>query len=192
MNFPSSNAIPADPYDSIELRKKWGWIVAFGVVLVAAGLAVLYQVLLATVTSMYVVGVFMIIGGVSEIIYGFGMRSWGKFFLWIVIGVLYVIAGVAILQNPLLAAGVLTLLVGAGLAAAGLVRFFLAFQLPDNAPRFLVGVSGLLTLAVGAIILAKWPASSLWAIGTLLGVDLLMAGASWIGEGVALRNPEQR
>lgn len=187
MSFTSHSAFPADLAEAGELHKKWGWIVAFGALLSLAGFVALGSVVLATVSSVLVVGIAMIVGGVSEIIHGFAMRSWKKFFLWIVIGLLYVIAGYSVFQNPLLAAGFLTLLLGAGLVASGLVRFFLAFQLPENAPRFLVGLSGVVTFALGAIILAQWPVSSLWVIGAFLGVDLVFAGASWIGVGFALK-----
>lgn len=187
MHSSPLGASSQDASAPIELKRQWGWIVAFGVLLVLAGLVILQRVLLATLSGIYVVGIIMIIAGVIEIINGFGMRSWDKSFFWIVIGVLYIIAGFAVIQNPVLAAGVLTLLLGAGLVAAGIVRFIMAFQLPDNAPRFLVGASGVLTFIIGVIILAHWPTSSLWVIGTLLGVDLLVAGVSWISEGLALR-----
>jgi len=59
-----------------------------------------------------------------------------------------------------------------------------------NTPRVLVFFSGVLSLAVGAFILVQWPASSLWVIGTFLGVDLVFAGASWIGVGLTLRRSQ--
>jgi aquaporin Z len=187
MTFTSSISSPTDLAETREVQNKWGWIVAFGVLLSFAGLVALGSVLLATLSTVLVVGIAMIVAGVGEIVNGFAMRCWKKFFLWVVIGILYVIAGVSVFENPLLAAGILTLVLGAGLLVSGLVRFFFAFQLPENSPKFLVAASGLLTLVVGVIILAQWPTSSLWVIGTFLGIDLLFAGASWIGVGFALR-----
>lgn len=187
MTFTPSISSPSDLAETREVQKKWGWIVAFGVLLSLAGFVALGSVLLATLSTVLVVGIAMIVAGVGEIINGFAMRCWKNFFLWVVIGILYVIAGISVLENPLLAAGILTLILGAGLLASGVVRFFLAFQLPENSSKFFVAASGLLTIVVGAIILAQWPTSSLWVIGMFLGIDLLFAGASWIGVGFALR-----
>jgi|APFre7841882630_1041343.scaffolds.fasta_scaffold79337_2 aquaporin Z len=186
MSISSPHPLPGDFAESLELKKHWGWMVAFGVLLSLAGFVALGSVLFATISTVLVVGIAMIVSGIGEIIHGFAMRSWKKFFFWIVIGILYVVAGYSVFQNPLLAAGVLTLLLGAGLVASGLVRSVLAFQLPLNSPRVLVFFSGVLSLAVGALILAQLPGSSLWVIGTLLGVDLIFAGVSWIGEGFSL------
>ena len=51
-----------------------------------------------------------------------------------------------------------------------------------------VVISGLITLLLGIVILAHWPYSGLYALGIILGVDLVFAGASWIGLGMGLRN----
>jgi aquaporin Z len=188
MSFASTMISPPDISESREMQRHWGWMVAFGVVLALAGFVALGSVYLATLSTVIVVGIAMIVGGVAEIIHGFAMRCWKKFFLWVAIGLLYVIAGISVFQNPVLAAGILTLVIGAGLVASGIIRFFLAFQLPEHSPKFLVGASGVLTLAVGAIILAQWPTSTLWVLGTLLGVDLLFAGVTWIGTGFSLKS----
>ncbi len=190
MSIASSGLLPAHLGDDAELKRKWGWMVAFGVLLSLAGFVALGSVLLATISTVLVVGIAMMAGGVVEIIHGFAMRQWKKFFFWIVIGLLYIVAGACVFRNPVLAAGFLTLLIGSGILASGLVRSVLAFQLPVNTPRVLVFFSGVLSLAVGAFILVQWPASSLWVIGTFLGVDLLFAGASWIGVGLTLRRAQ--
>jgi aquaporin Z len=169
------------------LREKWGWMVAFGAVLALAGFVALGSVVSATVATVMVVGVAMVVSGVVEMAYGVVVRGWKQFFLWSIIGLLYVVGGISVIENPMLAAGFLTLLLGAGLVASGLVRTFLAFQLPKDAPWGFVAFSGVVTLLLGGIILAHWPYSSLWVIGTFLGVDLVFAGASWMGLGLSLK-----
>jgi len=71
--------------------------------------------------------------------------------------------------------------------ASGIVRIVLAFQMKEGTPWIWVAVSGVITTLLGAMILAKWPVSSLFTLGIFLGMDLLFAGASWIGVGLALR-----
>jgi hypothetical protein len=89
--------------EAAPLREKWGWMVAFGALLALAGLAALGSVVGSTIATVYFVGVAMIVGGLAEIAYAFAVRSWKKFFLWDLIGLLYVVGGAAVVRNPLLA-----------------------------------------------------------------------------------------
>src|ERR1700744_5762280 len=139
------------------LRAKWGWIVALGVVYLVAGFIALGSVMMATVASVFVVGVMMIIAGVAEVFNAFQIKTWGKFLFWALLGVLYIIAGFFAFENPLLAAAVLTLLLGASLVASGLVRLFLAFSMKRESPWIWVAFSAVITLLLGGIILAHWP-----------------------------------
>ena len=169
------------------LRAKWGWIVALGVVYVIAGFIALGSVVMATVASVLVVGVMMIVAGVAEVINAFQIKSWGKFVLWALLGVLYIVAGFLTFDNPLLAAVLLTLLLGASLVVSGIMRIVLAFSMKRETPWVWVAVSGMITLLLGLLILMRWPVSSLYILGLFLGIDLIMAGAGWIGLGFGLR-----
>ncbi|HEY2529381.1 MAG TPA: DUF308 domain-containing protein [Xanthobacteraceae bacterium] len=169
------------------LRAKWGWIVALGVVYVVAGLIALGSVAFATVVTVFVVGIMMLIAGVAEVINAFQIRTWGKFLLWLLIGVLYIIAGLVTFENPLLAAALLTLLLGLSLVISGIMRIVLAFSMMEGTPWVWVVLSGLITFLLGLIILAHWPISGLYILGLLLGIDLIIAGTSWIGVGLGLR-----
>ena len=173
--------------DTAPLRAKWGWIVALGVVYSIAGFIALGSVAMATVVSVFVVGVMMIVAGVAEVISAFQIKSWGKFLLWVLLGLLYVVAGFVTFQNPLLAAVLLTLILGASLVASGIMRIILAFSMKRETPWIWVALSGAITLLLGLLILARWPVSSLYILGLFLGIDLIMAGAGWIGIGFGLR-----
>jgi uncharacterized membrane protein HdeD (DUF308 family) len=168
------------------LRAKWGWIVALGVVYLLAGFVALGSVVMATVASVLVVGVMMIIAGVAEVFSAFQIKSWGKFLLWVLLGVLYIIAGFVTFENPLLAAALLTLILGASLVASGIMRIILAFSMKQETPWIWVLLSGVITLLLGLLILAHWPVSSLYILGLFLGIDLIMAGSGWIGLGFGL------
>jgi uncharacterized membrane protein HdeD (DUF308 family) len=173
--------------DTAPLRAKWGWIVALGVVYLIAGFIALGSVAMATVASVLIVGVMMIIAGVAEVISAFQIKSWGKFLLWVLLGLLYVVAGFVTFQNPLLAAVLLTLVLGASLVASGIMRIILAFSMKRETPWIWVALSGVITVLLGVLILARWPVSSLYILGLFLGIDLLMAGAGWVGIGLGLR-----
>jgi uncharacterized membrane protein HdeD (DUF308 family) len=169
------------------LRAKWGWIVALGVVYVVAGVIALGSVVIATVATVFVVGIMMVLAGVFEVISAFQIKTWGRFLFWLALGVLYIVAGFVAWDNPLLTAVWLTLILGAALVASGITRIFLAFNMQHGSPWIWVVVSGLITLLLGVIILIHWPVSSLYTLGIFLGVDLVFAGAGWIGLGMGLR-----
>ena len=172
--------------DVAPLRAKWGWIVALGVVYVVAGFIALASVAMATVASVLVVGVMMIVAGIAELINAFQIKTWGRFLVWALLGVLYIIAGFVTFENPLLAAALLTLFLGASLFASGIVRIFLAFSMKRETPWIWVALSGVITLLLGLIILAHSPVNSVYILGMFLGIDLIFAGAGWIGLGFGL------
>jgi uncharacterized membrane protein HdeD (DUF308 family) len=180
---PFGSALPLAP-----LRAKWGWILALGVVYVVAGFIALGSVVAATVATVYVVGIMMIIAGVVEVISAFQVKTWGRFIFWLLLGALYIVAGFLAFDNPLLTAVWLTLFLGAALVASGIVRIYLGFSMRTGSPWVWIVISGLITLLLGVIILVHWPVSSLWTLGIFLGVDLVFAGASWIGLALGLRN----
>lgn len=184
-----SHTTPGPPSgsDTAPLRAKWGWIVALGLVYLIAGFIALGSVVLATVASVFMVGIMMIVAGIAEIINAFQLKGWGKFLIWALLGVLYIVAGFVTFENPLFAAAILTLMLGASLLASGLVRIFLAFSMKRESPWVWVLLSSLVTLLLGLLILAHWPISSVYVLGIFLGVDLVMAGVAWIGLGIALR-----
>jgi uncharacterized membrane protein HdeD (DUF308 family) len=169
------------------LRAKSGWIVALGVVYVLAGIIALGSVVLATVVSVFVVGVMMLVAGFAEVINAFQIKSWGKFLLWLLLGAAYIVAGFLTFENPLLAAALLTLLLGCALIASGAMRIVLGFSMRSEMPWLGVVISGVITFLLGLVILIHWPVSGLYILGVFLGIDLIFAGAGWIAVGLGLR-----
>src|SRR5262249_13707117 len=153
-----------------HLKSRWGWLVGLGVVLVIAGVIALLSVVEATIVSVTVVGVMMIIGGVVEIAHGFRMKGFGRSLLWVVTGALYIFGGFFAIMNPLLASTVLTLILSIALIVAGAVRLYLGFHLKAGQHGGLVIFSGIVTALFGLIILIHWPLSSLFALGIILGI----------------------
>ena len=180
---------PVAGSDMAPLRAKWGWIVALGFVYLIAGLVALGSVMMATVmlSGVLLVGVMMIIAGAAQVLSAFQIKSWGKFLLWALLGILYIVAGFVTFENPLLAAALLTLILGASLVGSGIMRVILAFSMKRESPWIWVLLSGVITLLLGLLIFAHWPVSSLYILGVFLGIDLVMAGTAWIGLGFGLR-----
>jgi uncharacterized membrane protein HdeD (DUF308 family) len=170
-----------------RLDGKWAAITAFGVLLVVLGVAALVFSLIATIVTVTLNGILFLIAGGAEISIGLHSRDWGRFFLWVVGGLVYIAAGILCIVNPVFASAAMTLLLGAGLVAAGVVRAYLATQLPADHPRGLVFLAAAVTVLLGLVIVSHWPRDSVYVLGTLLGVDLLFHGVGWVSFGMGLR-----
>ncbi len=82
-----------------EVSSKWGWFVALGVALLILGGIAFGNLVLATVVSVYYVGIMMLVAGIIEIIHAFGVKT-GSFFFWLLSGLLYAAAGIVAFFNP--------------------------------------------------------------------------------------------
>jgi uncharacterized membrane protein HdeD (DUF308 family) len=170
------------------LHAKWGWIVALGIISMIAGVIALGSVVWATAWAVLIIGVMLVMEGVSEIIAAFNVKSWGKFAFWMLLGLLYVAAGIICFWRPFEAATILTLFLGAALVVGGVVRMFLAWHMREaGKPWGWVVISGIISLLLGLIIIAKWPYSSFYTLGIFMGVDLLFIGSGWLAMGLALK-----
>ena len=129
----------------------------------------------------------MILAGGAEIAMGLKARTWGWLAIWILVGLLYIVAGAFALAQPLVAAAAYTLLIGAALLITGVARIVAAFRLPTG-NKAMIGLAGGVTVVLGLMILLSWPASGLFVLGTFLGIDLLFYGLSWITFGMRLKN----
>jgi uncharacterized membrane protein HdeD (DUF308 family) len=182
--------IPADQQFSSDSLKaappiKPVWLIAFGVLLVVLGSLAFASVVMATIVSVYFVAITMVMAGAAEIALGLRSSLRRRKLTWVLLGILYIGAGLFAFLNPLLAAGVLTLLLGASLVGAGVVRLFLSFQMQSQSRWWWMAFSAVLTLLLGIMVLAQWPASSLYILGVFLSVDLIFAGACWVTIGAA-------
>ena len=174
--------------DIALLRGKWGLILAFGFAIFAIGVLAFSNVVIATVASIYYVGASMLIAGALQTAYAFQLRGWSSFFAWLLIGLVYSLAGILAFVNPLLASSLLTLLLALSLLIVGLLRILAGLSLrPAKFASWLL-VAGAITLAVGVIVLTGWPLNSRWLIGLLLAVDLMFHGIALAVFAIALRN----
>ncbi|CDM56792.1 MULTISPECIES: HdeD family acid-resistance protein [Rhizobium] len=170
-----------------SLQSKWGWFVALGVLLIACGLIAAANIVLATVASVYYVGMLMLIGGIVYLVHAFQVRSWDQVLFWALSGVLYVLAGVFAFTNPLLASAALTLFLSIALLIAGVFRTWVGWRMRPVKGWGWVLASGIITALAGVVIALGWPVNSLWILGLFLACDLLIQGWSMLAFGFAIR-----
>ena len=169
------------------LSSKWGWAVALGIALIICGVVALLSLVVATAVAVIWIGVMMITAGVIEIAHGYKMKGWGRSILWMITDALYIIGGFFAVIDPLPASLVLTLILAIALIIIGCIRTWMGFQLKGDGHKGWVILSGVLTVLFGLIILVHWPFSGLYALGIILGVDLIQTGAGWLHLGFFLK-----
>lgn len=165
---------------------KW-WIVALvGVALIVTAFVVLGHLMAATLISTILIAVMLTVAGLFQVIHAFAERAWGGFALSLLIGLLYLATGLMLGFNPVSGALTLTLVLAAFLLASGVVRIGLAFRF-WHMFGWLLLVSGAFAILAALAIMTGYPASGMWVLGFMLGIDLLIHGTWWLGFAFMLR-----
>jgi len=162
-----------------DIAQYWAWFLALGIGLLALGVAAVARSVAATVASMLFFGWLLVVAAAIEIVQAALVGHWAGFFQHLMAAILFGVAGLIMVLRPVITAEVLTLFMAAFFMVGGL------FQLVGAAWIALPGwgwhvVDGLITLALGALVLMGWPASGLWVIGLFVGIDLIFYGVAWI------------
>ncbi|MGO4439124.1 HdeD family acid-resistance protein [Rhizobium sp. RAF56] len=180
----------ADAYEQAslqELRVKWGWFVALGLLLLACSLLAFANLFIATVVSVYYVGILMLLGGVVYLVHAFQVRGWEHFLSWALSGLLYTLAGLFAFLNPLLASAAFTLLLAVALVVAGVFRVFVGRRMKPGKGWGWIVFSGVVTVLAGCVVWLGWPVNSLWILGLFLAVDLFFQGWTLVVFGFGVR-----
>jgi uncharacterized membrane protein HdeD (DUF308 family) len=157
-----------------------------GVALIVLGAVAMGSSFIATLATVLVFGLVLLLGAVFQVVTAFWAHRWRGFFLHMIAGVLYLVAGLFMIQNPVEAALGLTILVAVCLLVGGIIRIVMSvFE------RFegwgWVFVNGLVSVLLGAAIWRQWPLSGFWVIGLFVGIEMFLSGLSWLMLGLALR-----
>lgn len=173
-----------------ETREKadpsWWGAILVGAIFIFTGLFVLGDVVAATVISAFLIGILLLVAGAAEVFQAFSAQYWRGFLLRLLVGALYIVAGLMLVTDPARASITLTLVFALALIASGIVRIVQAVQYWEWFGVLLL-ISGIVGIAAGLIILSKWPVSGLWVLGAVVGIDLLLHGLWWISLGGRLR-----
>lgn len=172
-----------------RLHKEWWCFLLLGIFLVVCGTVAVACPLVSTVSVVAVLGAMLFISGVATIISSFWTGQWSAFLLQILVGVLYVVTGLAVIDKPLATAGVLTLFVGTFAIVVGVVRAVAAMTIRFPQWGWAL-LNGAVTAMFGILIyrlVAKEPAAILWVIGLIVGIELLLNGWTWVMLALELR-----
>src|SRR5581483_9039472 len=111
-----------------SLRKRWFWLLILGTLLIVVGLAAIGSAFIATLATILLFGIFLLIGGGLEILSAFWARRWRGFWMHLLAGILYVVLGVLLVERPLASAAAFTLMLAVAFLVGGLFRIILALS----------------------------------------------------------------
>jgi len=172
---------------SDDINKRSAWSIFMGFVTAALGVfMIIYPLITAEITSV-LLGWALIFVGVAQFVFALNSQSIGNFFLKVLLAVLYGLCGIGLAFFPI-GVPALTATVGTLLLIQAALEGVVAFQLKPLSGWGWVFFDALASLFLGVLILAEWPSSSVWAIGTLVGVSVLMNGISRIVLATTIRS----
>ncbi|HEX8894641.1 MAG TPA: DUF308 domain-containing protein [Terriglobales bacterium] len=161
-----------------DVKKRSAWSIAMGVLTAVLGVfLILYPFGTAMITTV-LLGWILILVGVAQFVFALHTQTVGNFFLKILLGILYVGAGIALAFLPVEGVIVLTGALGTLLLIQAGLLTVTAFQMKPIEGWGWYLADAIASLLLGVLIFVKWPNSSIWAIGTLVGVAVLAGGIS--------------
>ena len=169
------------------ISKASGWFIGMAVVFIVLGMLAIIEPAVAGMAVALLVGWLLIFGGGAHFVAAFSGGGAGRVIWQVLIGIVYIAGGLYFLTHPLLALGTLTLLLALIILAEGVFEVLAYFRTRGQGGSGWFLVNALITLFLGGLIWFHWPSSSVWAIGTLVGINLLMTGFSRLMVGLAAR-----
>jgi uncharacterized membrane protein HdeD (DUF308 family) len=169
------------------LRQASGWSILWGVLLIVFGIVAVGEPLLAAVTVNALVGWLIILAGVVHLVMAFHSHGAGSMIWKLLVGLAYIAFGGYLLLHPLLGVASLTLLLASLFLIEGVLDVVLYFNLRPARGAGWVLFDGLVTLLLAGFIGMHWPSSSAWAIGTLVGVSMIMSGVARVMMSMGIR-----
>lgn len=154
-----------------------------GVLMLILGLLSLFAPLSAGLSVALIVGALLTIAGVSQLFLAFKAGSFAEGLVVFLLGLLGLVAGLWMLFQPGIALASLTLLLAGYFVIAGIAQAFGAFDVkPESGWGWLL-FSGIVSVLLGILIWSQYPVSGFWAVGVLVGVQLMMSGATLLALG---------
>ncbi len=162
-----------------EFPKKWKWLLFLGIMNIVFGTLGVVFAEFVTITTTILFGVLMFVAGVVQLFHWFKEKevTWSGRIPHLIFALLYIAGGAIAFFNPLTGASALTIVLASIFIVIGSLRIGLAFFLAKHGWRwFYHALMGVLAIFLGIYIIFQWPISSLWVIGLLVSIELILNG----------------
>lgn len=171
------------------VRKTRVWFMVMAVVFILLGVFAIVEPGVAGLAVAMLVGWVLMFGGVAHLVAAFSGGGAGRVIWQTLIGFAYIVGGIYFATHPFLALGSLTLILAGVLFMEAVFEAIAYFRMRRAHGAGWLLVDALFALLLSGLIWTGWPSSSIWAIGTLVGVKLLITGVSRLAFGLSSRNP---
>jgi uncharacterized membrane protein HdeD (DUF308 family) len=161
-----------------DIRKASTWSIVLSVLMIGAGTVGLLAPAITGLAATLVFSWLLIFSGVLHLGFAWRAARPGTAVWEILIGVLYGGIGFYMLSRPIAGLEALTLALATYLVLESVLEFVLAFSLRPLPGSGWLAFDGIVTLLLAAMIGSGWPASSAWAVGTLVAIGMLFSGVT--------------
>jgi uncharacterized membrane protein HdeD (DUF308 family) len=169
------------------IKRASGWSIALGVLMIITGIIAMLAPWEFGIVIALIIGWMAIFNGVAQIIYGIRTQSGGRMVLEVILGLIYIIAGIYLLMHPVGGLLVLTIFLASFLIVYGIFALVLAFQMRPLQGWGWVLFDAIVTILLGILIWAHWPVNAEWVVGTLFGISILVSGVTRLMVSMAVR-----
>lgn len=162
-----------------EIRSYWGRFLALGIVFLALGVVCIWYSAAATTASVFVLGLLLMISGIVALVQAFWIHNWSGFFLFFLSALLRGVAGYLLIRYPHQGLIGVTMILASLFIVGGLFQLVSATLL--RFPSWLWAMlSGVISLAMGILVLAKMSETSVFFLGLVVGVNFVLDGAWYV------------
>jgi len=170
-----------------SVKRASGWSIVLGILMILAGIIAMFAPWEAGLVITLVVGWSAIFNGFAQIVFAFRTHGGLHIALEVILGIIYIIAGIYLLMHPGLGLLAMTLFLAAFLLVYGIFALVLGFKMRPRSGSGWVLFDGIVTILLGILIWAHWPINSGWVVGTLFGISIFISGVTRLMMSLALR-----
>jgi len=163
------------------------WSILWGVSLIILGMVAIASPFLAAVAVNVLIAWLIVLAGAIHIVLAFQAHRAGSVIWKLLVGLAYLFFGGYLIAHPVLGVASLTLVLASLFLIEGVLNIVLFFQMRSLHGSSWVLIDGVITLLLGLMIYMQWPSSSAWAIGTLVGVSMILSGITRVLLSLAVR-----
>jgi uncharacterized membrane protein HdeD (DUF308 family) len=161
------------------------WYIVAAILFILLGAFAIIEPAVAGLGVALLVGWLLVFGGIGYFVAAFYGGGAKHVIFQILAGIVFVLGGLYFVTHPLLGLSTLTLFLASVIIVAGIFEIVAYFRMQGTKASGWVLFNGIIAVLLGGLIWFHWPSSSVWAIGTLVGVNLLLTGVSRLMLGIA-------
>ena len=162
-----------------HMKDDWWWFFLLGIALVILGTFAIGSAVFVSVAAVVLFGFLLLAGGIVQIVSSFWAGDWSGRLLHLLIGILYIVVGLMIVDAPEGALAAITLMMAAFFVVSGLFRIVAAMSVKFHDWGWAL-LSGIVSVLLGLLIYRGWPATGAWIIGLYIGIEMIFNGWWWI------------